>query len=50
MGPLGQMLGAEQLAPKGAGEEILAGLGAAWDETEGDSRRPERSDGADLGG
>jgi hypothetical protein len=49
VGPLGQMLGPEQLAANGAGEEILAGLGTAWDESEGESGRLERSDGADLG-
>jgi hypothetical protein len=33
MGPLGQMLGAEQLATDGAGEQVLAGIRTAWDET-----------------
>lgn len=33
-GSLRQMLGAEQLAADGAGKQILAGLGTAWDESE----------------
>ena len=33
LGPLGQVLGAEQLAPDGPGEELLAGVGAAGAET-----------------
>jgi hypothetical protein len=32
VGPLAQMFGAEQLASNGAGEQILAGVGTAWDE------------------
>jgi hypothetical protein len=32
VGPLAQMLGAEQLATDGAGEQILPGIGTAWGE------------------
>jgi hypothetical protein len=48
MGTLAQMLGAEQFATDGAGEQILAGVGTAWDETGSESGRLERSDGAVL--
>lgn len=49
VGPLAQMLGAEQLATDGTGEQILAGLGTAGDEAGSEPGRLERSDGADLG-
>jgi hypothetical protein len=32
VGPLARMLGAEQLATDGAGEQILPGIGTAWGE------------------
>ena len=47
VGPLGQMLGTEQLATDGPGQEVLAGVGTAGNETESQSGRLERSDGAD---
>ena len=50
MGPLAQMLGAEQLATDRAGEQVLAGVGTAWDEAGSDPGRLERSDGEDLSG
>jgi pimeloyl-ACP methyl ester carboxylesterase len=50
LGPLTQMLGAEQLATDGTGEPILAGIGpTACDETRGEPGRLERGDGDDLG-
>jgi hypothetical protein len=49
MGPLAQMLGAEQLATDGAGEQILPGVGTAGDETGSKPARLERCDGEDLG-
>jgi hypothetical protein len=49
MSPLAQVLGAEQLATDGTGEQILAGVGTAWDEAGSEPGRLERSDGADLG-
>jgi hypothetical protein len=49
MGPLTQVLGAEQLATDGTGEQILAGVSTAWDEAGSEPGRLERSDGADLG-
>jgi hypothetical protein len=42
------MLDAEQLAPDGTGEQILAGIGTAWDEAGSEPGRLERSDGPDL--
>jgi hypothetical protein len=49
MGPLAQMLGAEQLATDGTGEQVLASIGTAWDDAGSEPGRLERSDGADLG-
>jgi pimeloyl-ACP methyl ester carboxylesterase len=48
-GPLPQMLGAEQLATNGAGEQILAGVGTAWGEAGSEPDRLERSDSENLG-
>jgi hypothetical protein len=48
LGSLAQVLGAKQLAPDGAGEQILAGIGTAWDEAGSEPERLERSDGANL--
>jgi hypothetical protein len=48
MGPFAQMLGAEQLATDRAGEQVLAGVGTAWDEAGSDPGRLEQSDGEDL--
>ncbi|HUQ15710.1 MAG TPA: hypothetical protein VM094_06615 [Gemmatimonadales bacterium] len=50
VGPLAQMFGAEQLATDGAGEQILPGVGTAWDEAGSKPGRLERSDGETLGG
>jgi hypothetical protein len=49
LGPLAEMFGAEQLATNGAGEQILPGVGTAWDEAGGEPTRLEPSDGEDLG-
>jgi hypothetical protein len=49
VGPLGQMLGAQQLATDRPREEILAGVGTAGYETGDESRRLELCDGADPG-
>jgi len=46
VGPLAQMLGTEQLATDGAGEQILSGIGTtAGDETGSEPGRLERTDG-----
>jgi hypothetical protein len=50
MGPLAQMLGAEQLATDGAGEQILPGVGTALNQAGSEPGRLERSDGETLGG
>jgi hypothetical protein len=47
VGPLAQMLGAEQLATDRTGEQILASVGPAWDEAGSEPGRLERSDGED---
>ncbi|MBA3318490.1 MAG: hypothetical protein H0T50_10425 [Gemmatimonadales bacterium] len=48
VGPFGQVLRAQQLAPDRPGEQVLAGVGTAGDETGGQSGCYERSDGVDL--
>ncbi|MFZ5625199.1 MAG: hypothetical protein ACOY71_12350 [Gemmatimonadota bacterium] len=46
---LPEVFGTEQLAADGAGEQILAGAGSAWDEAEQEAGPPERSDRGNLG-
>ncbi len=47
LGPLGQMLGAEQIATDRPREQVFAGVGAAGNEAGDESGRLELSDGAD---
>jgi hypothetical protein len=47
-GPLAEMLGTEQFATDGSGEQVLAGAGTAGEQAGSEPARLERSDGADL--
>jgi hypothetical protein len=49
LGPLGQALGAEQLAADGSGKPILAGIGPQQGREEGEGAARAQRDGGDLG-